>query len=278
MPMLLTAVAAILAMLAPATGPASQPVGRSQVRFDTPSDLASAGESNRRFKWLGDAKPPPLRLEQETFELFVPDNYAPDGTWGVVVWASPTNSGFMCPEPWRDVLARHKLIWIGANNAGNERHSDHRVRLAVEAALQAQQRFAVDRNRVYVAGLSGGGKIAGMCATIYGDVFSGGFSICGATFYMKIPTGQERGKYYPATYPPPAGKPAIKARQQNRHVLLSGTEDFNLNSTRQTYELGYRKDNYRHVTLLIVPGLGHALPPQQWFEQGIHFLDSAADE
>jgi pimeloyl-ACP methyl ester carboxylesterase len=180
----------------------------------------------------------------------------------------------MCPPPWHDVLARHKLIWIGANHAGNERHSDHRVRLAVEAAVQVQKRHKLDPDRVYVAGMSGGGKIAAMCATIYGDVFAGGFSICGATFYMKIPTGLERGKYYPATFPPPVGKVAIKARQQNRHVLLTGTEDFNLNSTRQTYELGYKKDNYRHVTLIVVPDLAHELPPAEWFEKGIEALDA----
>lgn len=280
--MILGGVVTVLVLLAGSAPPASQPdapspppprIGRFEFSIDTPSPIASAEECNRRFRWIDRNKPPRLDVSKETFQALVPETYAADGTWGVLVWASPSETGFMCPQPWHEVLAKHKLLWVGADNAGNQRHSDHRVRLAVEAALWAQRNYRLDPGRVYVAGFSGGGKVAGMCGNLYSDVFTGAFSICGITYHKGVPTGLEKNKFYPPTYPPPVGPLYKAARERNRHVLLTGDEDFNLNSTRQTHRLGYEKDRYARAVLLIVPGLAHALPDAEWFDRGLEALD-----
>lgn len=255
----------------PASPAKSTRTGRFEVKFIEASDLASQKESQKRFRWK--EKPQEFRLEDETFQVFVPDEYQPDGTWGAFVWISPTENGFMCPEPWLDVLARRKLIWIGADRSGNNRLIDHRVRLAVEAALQVQNLYAIDPDRVYAAGFSGGGKIAGMCAIVYADVFRGTFSICGPTFYRNIPTGVKKDELYPQAFYAPPAKMLKVAKEVNRHVLFSGDDDFNLQPTRQKYALGYEKDKFRNILLLIQPGLAHQLPSAEYLEKGIEFLD-----
>lgn len=258
----------------PASGPApakSERTGRFELKFIEPHALASQKESQKRFRWK--EKPQDLRIEDETFQIVVPEDYREDGSYGVFVWVSPTPSGG-CPKLWVESLAKRKLIWVGADNSGNDRLIDHRVRLAVEGALQIQDLYAINPERVYVGGFSGGGKVTAMCNVVYADVFRGGFSICGPIFYRHIATGLKENEFYPQGYYAPPAKMLKDAKERNRHVLLSGDNDFNLQPTRQTYELGYVKDKFRKVSLLIVPGLAHDLPDEAWFERGIEFLDT----
>lgn len=44
-------------------------------------------------------------------------------------------------------------------------------------------------------------------------------------------------------------------RQENRHVFLIGSEDFNLDQSRGIRDFMVEKDHYAHVTFLEIPGL-----------------------
>lgn len=253
-----------------ADGPDSNQIGRFEVRFDSPSALASQQEAQKRFRWR--EKPQPFNLPDEVFQVVVPEGYQPDGTWGLFVWVSPTPSGRL-PKRWVDSMQKCKLIWIGADNSQNERHIDHRCRLAVEAALQMIDRYEIDRKRVYIGGFSGGGKIAAMTAANYTEIFTGAYSICGPLFYRNIPTGVKKDTFYPQGYYPAPPKMMKVFREQTRHVLLTGDDDFNLLPTKQIHELGYVKDKFKHIELFVVPGLAHDIPLADWFERGIESLD-----
>jgi len=39
-------------------------------------------------------------------------------------------------------------------------------------------------------------------------------------------------------------------------------------------EKGFKADEFKHVELYDVPGLGHAPPGAEWFERAIDFLDA----
>lgn len=41
------------------------------------------------------------------------------------------------------------------------------------------------------------------------------------------------------------------------------------------YEKGYKR-KLRHVLYIQVPGMGHEIPPAEWYEKAIVFLDTAA--
>lgn len=258
---------------APATKPAvtkSTRTGAYQIGFVDPHDLASQREAQKRFRWR--EKPQPFTLSDETFQIYVPESYKPDGSFGVFVWVSPTPSGDL-PQMWADSLDKLKLIWIAADESQNERHIDHRCRMAVEAALHTIDLYDIDPRRVYIGGFSGGGKIAAMSAANYAELFTGAFSICGPLFYRNIPTGLKKDEFYPQGYYPMPPKIMQRFKNQTRHVLLTGDNDFNLQPTKQIYEQGYVKDKFKFIDLMIVPGLAHDLPPAEWYERGIAALD-----
>src|SRR3954466_15344171 len=98
-------------------------------------------------------------LAQETFEVYVPPGYKPRDGWGLLVFDSPGGRGNL-HEPWREVLEKHKLIWIGPNKAGNDRLPLCRFGLCIDAVHNMKKLYDIDPNRVYISGVSGGGRIS----------------------------------------------------------------------------------------------------------------------
>ncbi|HEV3027823.1 MAG TPA: hypothetical protein VG457_09640, partial [Planctomycetota bacterium] len=121
-------------------------------------------------------------------------------------------------------------------------------------------------------GFSGGGRIASILAVAYADLFPGGIPFCGANFYLNIPSG-EGNKVWPAMYTPAADTLRI-AKSTARYVLVTGEKDMNLKNTRSVYDLGFKKEGFKHAMVLEVPGMGHTPPPAEWFDKGLDFLDT----
>jgi hypothetical protein len=244
--------------------------GQSEIRFETPAPQSSTSELLRR---LGDSTfelPGDYDLAREKFQVWIGAEYTHEAAWGLLVWVSASD-GPRFPDDWANVLAEHKLLVIGAQNSGNQRNPYQRCRLAVDAVFNMEKRFHIDPDRVYVAGGSGGGRISSILGVAYGDVFRGAFPMIGTDFYKRIPF---RG---PNTYIPPTYTPLPQvlaaAKKRNRYVLLTGETDGNRPATIAIYKRGFRAEGFRNVRYLLVPGMGHSLPPADWLEQGLDFLD-----
>src|SRR5437763_378787 len=92
----------------------------------------------------------------ETYETYVPADYAGAEPYGLFVWVSAGPRGDVKGD-WKEILDKHKLIWIGANNSGNPRAMLVRVGLALDIAAAAKKQYKIDDRRVYVGGVSSGG-------------------------------------------------------------------------------------------------------------------------
>jgi predicted esterase len=222
-------------------------------RFGFPSDLG---------RWDYD-------LADESFSLYVPDGYVPDGEpYGVVVWVSPSDDGSI-PSTLRRVLDARRLIWIGANDAGNARHLFVRAGLALDAAHNVALSYQVDPDRIYVAGLSGGGRVAAMEAVAYPDVFDGGFPIIGVTTYLDIPLESDPSRAV-LRFPSPSPEVLERARRQPL-VILTGSGDYNGEECRLT-AAAYERDGYTDLHLIDVDGMGHQMPSADDFARGLDLL------
>ena len=171
-----------------------------------------------------------------------------------------------------DLFDKHRLIYIGANNAGNQRLVLARLGLAIDAAWNMPKRYSIDPDRVYIAGVSGGGRCSSMLGVITPDIFRGGMYIIGSDFYRPLPA-EEQNQFYPQTYMPPAARLLNLAKHHSRHVLLTADADGNRHQTKTNYDLGFVHDGFDYVTYLQVPKMGHQPPPPEWFEKGLEFLD-----
>lgn len=104
--------------------------------------------------------------------------------WGLLVWVSPWDfggpSGVTGPA-LAGILADHRLIWVGAHRAGNERARVYRWGLALDAADQMARLYEIDPSRVYAVGRSGGGRAASALASLGLNSGLGIYLICTTT-------------------------------------------------------------------------------------------------
>jgi hypothetical protein len=195
--------------------------------------------------------------EQIVWEVYVPKTYSADSPAGVVVYVSPDRSGAP-PQGWASAMDDHNLIWISANQSGNRVILPRRVLKATLALEAIRQLYAIDDTRIYIAGFSGGGKVASMMATDFATTFVGGIFICGVEFW----DGDEP-QY-------------IEAIRSNRYVFLTGERDQALESTKRVYRR-YRDAGVPNTKLVIVRRMGHSNPPRSQIRTAIEFLDTGAN-
>ena len=247
-------------------------VGESDVVFAEAAPQSTSAELKRRFRAA--KEPPAYDVAKEKFRVRVPATYKhDDAPWGLLVWVDSGPQPTMPPD-WPAVLTEKRLIYVGAYESSNQRDLFDRCRLAVDAAHNVKKTFHIDPNRIYVSGMSGGGRVASMLGVAYADVFAGMLPMMGANFYKSLPTGEPNKVWLPMYQPDPRILASAKAR--NRYVLLTGATDFNRENTERIYKNGFKAEGFRHVLYVEVPGIGHQRPPAEWLAKGITFLDDEA--
>lgn len=201
------------------------------------------------------------RSEPLSFEIFVPDsaNLAPPG---LLVYISP-KPGAKMPPAWADVLNEANLVWVGANDSGNEIHVQRRVALALAAPSAARAHCAnlgisLNDSRIFLSGFSGGGRVASMMMPVYPGRYHGAIYICGANPVSPMDEAQ------------------IAALQSHRFVFLTGTEDFNNMDTQFALDLS-RRAGLGGSALYVIDGHGHALPEAEPIARSIAFLEGNDD-
>lgn len=180
------AAAALLA--APGSISASpQPGLRSHVAFEESSPLESTAEILRRVlppltaARLRQTDLPgyPVDPKEESFTVYVPA-HKPPGGYALLVFVPPWNDAPI-PTGWEPVFDRYGVIFASALNSGNDQHVQfRRMPLALLAAYNVAKQYAVAPERVFVAGFSGGSRVALRLALAYPDVFRGALLNSGA--------------------------------------------------------------------------------------------------
>jgi dienelactone hydrolase len=213
-------------------------------------------------------------VEKESFEVYVPKSYTADKPFGLLVFISPGGNGgvkkFDRDGGWTKALDKREIIWVGPNNAGNDRQALARIGLALDAAHNMPKKFKIDPERVYIGGVSGGGRITSLTLLPFPEVFTGGYSIIGADFYRNLPS-KEKGGMYAGVFKQPPPKTLALAKKR-RFVLLTGDADANREQMQTIYQV-LKRDGWKHLHYFQVPGMGHVPPDGEWFAKGLAALD-----
>jgi len=171
---------------------------------------------------------------------------------GVIVFISPGDSGEL-PAGWAAVLDAKHLQWIAADGFGNARPTAERMLVAVMAARLAVQIGPTDKQRRYVAGMSGGGRVASQVITHFPQLFAGAIFIVGADYSM----------------PEDPALPGILATR--RMVFITGSRDFNHREMKSVHSR-YRKWGAK-LLMIDQPGFGHEMATAEQLTTAIEFLD-----
>ena len=139
-------------------------------RLLSPLTAARLGQDMRRSGKAMAVQP--VDLLAERFIVYVPPQ-RPAGGYALIVFVPPWQ-GARLPSHWAAVLDRYGVIFVGAARSGNDESAlGRREPLALLAAYNVMRQYAVDLERIYVAGFSGGSRIALRLALGYPDLFRG---------------------------------------------------------------------------------------------------------
>ena len=173
---------------------------------------------------------------------------------GVLVFVNPSASA----EPqrgWETVLDARDLIWVSPVDFGNDKPSAQRVLAALLGLALVQNEQSVDSGRIYIAGMSGGGRIASKAITKFPHLFTGAIYIVGVDYWTRA-------------------EDSLRASiAMNRYVFITGENDFNRRETRRVYRK-YARAGIEHVLLMDLSGFGHEFPSASDLDRAIRFLDA----
>lgn len=178
----------VIGLLLPVASPAEEPAALTlrDVIFTSYDPSTSLPELLRRLRspltgarleWEAAAAGKSLAgrtidLASERFIVRVPSS-RPAGGYGLLVFVPPWQDARI-PAGWAAELDRAGLLFVSAARSGNDESPlTRRAPLALLAAHNLIHQYAVDPERVYIAGFSGGSRIALRLALGYGDLFRG---------------------------------------------------------------------------------------------------------
>jgi predicted esterase len=213
-------------------------------------------------------------IKKESFEMYVPDCYDSNTPFGLIVWISAGPGGpIETYQGSKELMDKHKLIWVGANNSGNTEDTyKRRIPLALDAAYNVHKLYNIDPNRIYVGGISGGGRVASRTAFHHSDVYAGGIFVIGADYWVNM-TVPGKNTIWRASFPRPQPRFLLRAKKHGRYVLLTGDNDVNMLEMHTYYQKGYSKF-LNNVLYIQVPGMGHQMPPPDELDKALDFVDT----
>ncbi len=211
------------------------------------------------------------QMEEQWWEVYVPQDYQDNATFGLLVLVSPTDMNLIYTS-WLEVFDKYHLIVVSAYASGNKHNTvTRRIPLALDGAYNIQQRYSIDQSRVYVGGVSGGGRVSSMMAVAFPELFDGGYFLIGCNFYKTF--RMANGRIRNARFMIQQGPSLEKAKKSGHYVFLTGDNDGNLLDT-QGVIAGFQKEGFLNTTYIQVPEMGHIIPDANWFEKGIAALES----
>ena len=182
---------------------------------------------------------------EQTYALYLPSTYSPERKWSLILAFHPAARGRMMVEKFQAAAEEYGYIVAASNNSRNGPYAvSHAAAQAM--IMDVGGRFNVDPQRVYLAGMSGGARVATGIAL-------GNKNIAGVIASS-------------------AGYPDSQPRASVSFAIFStaGTEDFNYMEMR----LLDRKLTSPHF-LAVFQG-GHTLPPDDVAVDALEWLEIQA--
>ncbi len=192
---------------------------------------------------------------KQIYDLFVPKvkSKAPKAGLPAILFISPGNDsqGWKACEPLCNQLG---FVFIGVRGAGNEVPGPKRVRIVLDCFDDVRRQIPLDPDRTYVAGISGGARIA-----------------CGIGFALP--------EYFGGIMPVVAGgnmreEPWLRHRIIDRLSIaaITGQTDFNRGEVERLRK-GLWKDIGIRTRVWVVANMGHSMAPPNIATEAIKWLE-----
>jgi hypothetical protein len=181
----------------------------------------------------------------QSYALYLPSNYSRSQAWNLLLGFHPAARGRAIVEKYRDAAERYGYIVAASNTSRNGPMTASGASVRA-MSIDLGQRFAIDADRVYLTGLSGGARVA-----------------------MQVALGKNNIAGVIASS---AGYPDARPRSSVAFPVFgtAGTDDFNYLEMRQ---LDRKLTSPHHVAIFTG---GHTLPPDAVAVEAIEWMELQA--
>ena len=134
----------------------------------------------------------------QSYALYLPSQYSPDRRWPIIYAFDPAARGKVPVDLYKDAAEKYGYIVVGSNNAKNGPAAPEMA--AAQAVWDdTHRRFAINKDRVYTTGLSGGARVATTFALYCYTCEIAGVIAHGASYPVQaIPPEYDHFLYYVA--------------------------------------------------------------------------------
>jgi poly(3-hydroxybutyrate) depolymerase len=109
---------------------------------------------------------------QQSYALYLPTAYSTAKHWPVLYILDPGARGAFAAERFRAAAEQHGYI-VAASNVSRNGPAEPSLKALQSMSVDVESRFAVDPERRYVAGFSGGARMAFLAASVCPKCFAG---------------------------------------------------------------------------------------------------------
>ena len=201
--------------------------------------------------WLGD-----YQSTRQYYQCYLPPQPAPPQGYPAVLLVSSAASPAGWAQ-WQETCRREQMVFASPYDAGNECPLKQRIRVILDVLDDLRRRSRLDPNRTYLAGISGGGRVACMIGFALPEYFGGLVPICAGGELRP-----ERWLWHRIT-------------ERMSVACVTGEDDFNRTEV-ERYRTPLLQAMHVRTRLWVVPGMGHAIPaapvPREvysWLEEGL---------
>jgi predicted esterase len=194
---------------------------------------------------------------RQRYEQFVPPaSKGKNDGLPMVLFVSAGDS----PAGWNQletVCKQKGILFASPYGAGNNTPMPRRVRLILDVLDDVRRQHKIDPDRTYIAGFSGGARVALAVAFALPELFGGAIPVCAG--------GDLRDETW------------LRHRAIDRLSIafLTGPDDFNLGEVERFRGPMFSEIGIR-TKVTVVPKLGHAIPDARSFQTALDWLDAGA--
>jgi predicted esterase len=195
-------------------------------------------------------------LQQQRYELFVPPAKAKNDGLPMILFISAGDA----PAGWsqlESVCKQKGIVFASPYGAGNNSPMPRRVKIILDVLDDVRRQHRIDPDRTYIAGFSGGGRVACAIAFALPELFGGAIPVCAGGELREEPWLRHR------------------AIDRLSIVFLTGTEDFNQGEVERFRGPMFSEMGIR-TKVTVVSKLGHSIPDSKPFQTAIEWLDAGA--
>jgi hypothetical protein len=238
----------VLAALAGTARPADTPATglRKEVKVAAPTRLdwrfavADFGAGSDRL-------PDDYDSTRQRYLLYAPKDYDKEKAWPLVAFISPGDDPLGW-RYWQKVCEDSKILFCAPYGAGNNCPVGKRARIVLDMLDDVRRHYRIDPDQTYLAGFSGGGRMACTIAFALPEYFGGVIPVCGTNPLNRLDY--------------------LRHRVQSRLsvAFVTGSSDFNRREN-EDFMYPFFRDLGIRSKLWVVPKMGHAIPQATVLEE-----------